>query len=127
MQFEDLNLKERQAYVKHRTQANMHMLQSKKAKSSRSKFHLNMAQFHKNAMCELLQLFEADQIIAKLQSVGDKPKPDPDSWWSAPAGFTVLKQQVIAHSRTLRAQWFLEPTLDIEIIGTYGTIVWPKK
>lgn len=136
MQFEDLDPKERQAYVKHRTQANMHMLQSKKAKSSRSKFHLNMAKFHKDAMCELLKLFEADAIIEKLQSVGNPPpKPDPFMTWWAPGGtktwwapggtnIGVVIQQVIAPSRKLKAQWTVEPalTLDIESVG----LVWPK-
>ena len=127
MQFEDLDPKERQAYVKHRTQANMHMLQSKKAKSSRSKFHLNMAKFHKDAMCELLKLFEADAIIEKLQSVGNPPpKPNPFMTWWAPGSTNigVVIQQVIAPSRKLKAQWTVEPalTLDIESVG----LVWPK-
>lgn len=130
MQFEDLDPKERQAYVKHRTQANMHMLQSKKAKSSRSKFHLNAAKFHQDAMCELLKIFEADAIIEKLQSVG-KPLPalDPKSWWYTPAGVNigVVIQQVHAATRSLNATWTTMPMTNVKPIGLHGDVVWLKK
>ena len=128
MQFEDLDPKERQAYVKHRTQANMHMLQSKKAKSSRSKFHLNMAKFHKDAMCELLKLFEADAIIEKLQSVGNPPpKPDPFLPWFTPAGINrgIVTQVVNAPSRVLKTQWSTMQMMAMDIEATtLEDVVW---
>ena len=127
MQFEDLKLKERQAYVKHRTQANMHRLQSKKAKGSRSKFHLNMAQFHKDAMCELLKLVEADAITEKLRSAGEPPKPDPMATWFDYSNniFSVTRQVVNAPTRILHAKWSVSPMRCIDIeAGGLEDIAW---